>query len=124
MLVFPSQNRLEGFGLVVAEAMASGLAVITADMPGVREVIEPGKEGLLVEPLIGEDLAARVRELLDDPGRCRAMGEAARRRAEEKFALPVVVRSLVALYEEMIRNRAAGPRARQRGEAPRNPSLN
>ena len=107
LFVFPSQNRLEGFGLAVAEAMASGLPVITADMPGVREVIEPGVEGLLAEPLLGRDLSQRIEELLSDPERRRRMGAAARKRAEERYALPVVVRALVRLYEEMIAGRTA-----------------
>ncbi|MCI4350152.1 MAG: glycosyltransferase family 4 protein [Thermoplasmata archaeon] len=102
LFVFPSQNRLEGFGLVVAEAMATGLPVVIADMPGVREVIEPGREGLLVEPMIRGDLAAKLRELLDDPERRRRMGRAARQRAEERFALPVVTRELLRVYSDLI----------------------
>jgi glycosyltransferase involved in cell wall biosynthesis len=99
LFVFPSQNRLEGFGLVVAEAMASGLPVIIADMPGVREVIEPGREGLLVEPLIAHDLVARIRELLDDPVRRAAMGAAARKRAVERYSLEIVAQQLLTVYE-------------------------
>ncbi len=99
LFVYPALNRLEGFGLAVAESMASGLPVVITDMPGVREVIEPGREGLLVEPLLQGDLAQRLRELLDDPERRRRMGIAARRRAEERYALPAVVRSLITLYE-------------------------
>ncbi len=99
IFVFPSQNRLEGFGLVVAEAMASGLPVIIADMPGVREVIEPGREGLLVEPLIAGDLVAKIQELLDDPARRQAMGAAARKRAEERYSLEIVARQLLTVYE-------------------------
>jgi len=105
MFVFPSQNRLEGFGLVVAEAMAAGLPVVIADMPGVREVIEPGKEGLLTEPLIASDLAAKVRTLLDDPELARRMGAAARRRAEERYAPAIVAADLLNLYATL---RAAG----------------
>jgi glycosyltransferase involved in cell wall biosynthesis len=105
LFVFPSQNRLEGFGLVVAEAMASGLPVVIADMPGVREVIEPGREGLLVEPLLVPDLVARIRELLDDPARLRIMGRAARQRAEERYGLEAVTKQLVRVYEDL---RAAG----------------
>jgi len=99
VFVFPSQNRLEGFGLVVAEAMAAGLPVVVADMPGVREVIEPGREGLLAEPLIATDLADKVRIVLDDPALAKRMGRAARDRAEALYALPVVARSLINLYE-------------------------
>ena len=105
LFVFPSQNRLEGFGLVVAEAMASGLPVIIADMPGVREVIEPGREGLLVEPLIARDLVSKILELLDDPARRRAMGAAARTRAEERYSLEIVARQLLTVYAGL---RAAG----------------
>jgi len=59
-------------------------------------------EGLLAEPLIPSDLAAKVRTLLDDPAARRRMGEAARRRAEERYALPVVVGKLVALYRSVV----------------------
>lgn len=99
VFVFPSQNRLEGFGLVVAEAMAVGLPVVVADMPGVREVIEPGREGLLAEPLIASDLAEKVRILLDDPTLAKQMGRAGRQRAEARYSLPVVVGALLNLYE-------------------------
>jgi len=99
VFVFPSQNRLEGFGLAVAEAMAVGLPVVVADMPGVREVIEPGREGLLAEPLIAHDFAEKVRILLDDSALAKQMGRAGRDRAEARYALPVVVRSLLTLYE-------------------------
>jgi len=105
VFVFPSQNRLEGFGLVVAEAMAAGLPVVIADMPGVREVIEPGREGLLAEPLIANDLAEKIRTILDDPALGKRMGRAGRERAEARYALPVVARSLLNLYEGL---RAAG----------------
>ncbi len=101
VFVFPSQNRLEGFGLAVAEAMAAGLPVVIADMPGVREVIEPGKEGLLVEPLLPEDLASTLRRLLDDPPLRASMGAAARRRAEERYGVEVVARQLLTVYRSL-----------------------
>ena len=105
VFVFPSQSRLEGFGLAVAEAMAVGLPVVIADMPGVREVIEPGQEGLLAEPLLANDLAEKVRSLLDDPALARRMGAAGRRRAEERYGLSTVAAQLLSLYASL---RAAG----------------
>jgi glycosyltransferase involved in cell wall biosynthesis len=105
LFVFPSQNRLEGFGLVVAEAMAAGLPVVIADMPGVREVIEPGKQGLLVEPLIQRDLVEKLTSLLDDAPLRHRMALAARARAEEKFGLGTVVDQLTRVYQDL---RAAG----------------
>jgi glycosyltransferase involved in cell wall biosynthesis len=101
VFVFPSVNRLEGFGLVVAEALACGLPVIIADIPGVREVIEPGREGLLAEPLLEGDLAARIRELLDDPERRARMGRAARTRAESYYGVATVTGSLLELYRRL-----------------------
>jgi len=102
VFAFPSQNRLEGFGLAVAEAMACGLPVVTSDMPGVREVIADGVQGLLSEPLMADDLAEKLRTLLDDPDRRRAMGAAGRRRAEERYSLEKVVGQLTRLYERLV----------------------
>ena len=102
LFVFPSQNRLEGFGLAVAEAMASGLPVVIADMPGVREVIEPGVEGLLVEPLLPRDIAEKVASLLDDPERRARMALAARRRAEERYGVGTVVDQLLSVYRDLL----------------------
>jgi glycosyltransferase involved in cell wall biosynthesis len=102
LFVFPSQNRLEGFGLAVAEAMAIGLPVLIADMPGVREVIEPGKEGLLAEPLLATDFAAKIRLLLDDAALRQRMGQAARARAEERYGLGTVVQQLLTVYRDLI----------------------
>jgi glycosyltransferase involved in cell wall biosynthesis len=102
LFVFPSQNRLEGFGLAVAEAMAAGLPAVIADMPGVREVIEPGVEGLLVEPLIPSDIAAKVRILLDDPALRARMAAAALRRARERYGVEVVAGQLLTLYRSLL----------------------
>jgi glycosyltransferase involved in cell wall biosynthesis len=109
VFVLPSQNRLEGFGLVVAEAMAAGLPVVIADMPGVREVIEPGREGLLVEPLLAQDLATKVSSLLDNPELARRMGAAGRRRAEERYSPPTVARQLLSLYADLHATGLSGP---------------
>jgi glycosyltransferase involved in cell wall biosynthesis len=106
VFVFPSQNRLEGFGLAAAEAMASGLPVVVADMPGVREVIEPGREGLLADPVIAADFARPVLELLNDPARRKQMGEAGRKRADELFTLQKVTSEIERVYREL----SAAPR--------------
>lgn len=105
VFVFPSQNRLEGFGLAAAEAMASGRPVVVADIPGVREVIEPGREGLLADPVIPEEFARPVLQLLNDPALRTRMGEAGRKRAEEYFASRTVTNELERVYAEVIAER-------------------
>ncbi len=109
VFVFPSQNRLEGFGLGVAEAMAIGLPVVIADMPGVREVIAPDQEGLLTEPLLASDLAEKVGRLLADPALAHQMGAAGRRRAEERYAPPIVAAQLLKLYADLRAADLSGP---------------
>ncbi len=103
VVVLPSNNRLEGFGLAIVEAMASGRPVIVADVPGVRDVIENGRDGLLAEPLMSTDIAHRCRQLLNDPALREALGRSARESAVQKYALPVVVGRLEEVYQEVIR---------------------
>lgn len=101
LFVLPSTSRLEAFGIAALEAMASGKPVVVADVPGVREVVEDGQEGLLAEPMNPEDLARQVRVLQEDAGARRAMGARARRKVEEAFTIRSVVDRLEALYQEV-----------------------
>jgi glycosyltransferase involved in cell wall biosynthesis len=68
-------------------AMATGLPVLASDIPPVREVIEPGKNGLL-EPLFDVDrLTDTALAVLDDPGRFVEISAAARRTIEERYSI-------------------------------------
>lgn len=75
----------EPWGLVVAEAMAAGRAVIAAAAGGPLEMIEHGRTGLLVPPGDPAALAKAIEALLENPELRRQMGVAARRHAEEHF---------------------------------------
>lgn len=110
VVVLPSQNRLEGFGLAIVEAMASGRPVVVADLPGVRELITEGEDGLLAEPLLPEDLANKCAQLLADPERARRLGENARATALKKYRVGVVVDQLEALYRQLAASRTVAPR--------------
>ncbi len=80
--VFPT--RYEPFGLVITEAMASGLPVITSAVSGAAELIADGKEGMLLkDPEDSGRIAAFMKALADSPTLRKAMGEAARKKAEE-----------------------------------------
>jgi len=76
-LVLPSLS--EGTSNVVLEAMASGLPVIASGIPGMREIVQDGISGFLIDPQNPRDLAEKVLKLAEDPALCRSMGEAGRR---------------------------------------------
>jgi phosphatidylinositol alpha-1,6-mannosyltransferase len=83
--IFAMPSRQEGFGLVYAEAMWHGLPCIGSTADAAGQVIDEGKTGLLV-PYGNAGVSAEVvAGLLADPARARAMGEAGRRRARERF---------------------------------------
>jgi phosphatidylinositol alpha-mannosyltransferase len=71
----------ESFGIVLLEAMAAGRPVVCSDIPGYREVVQPGRQGLLVPPADEPALAAALLRLLADPALRAALGSAGRRRA-------------------------------------------
>src|SRR5262249_19133652 len=76
-----SRNVAQGCApLKVLESMASGVPVIASDLPVVRQLMEDGKQGLLVAADRPGELARAVRTLLDFPERAAAMGGAGRAR--------------------------------------------
>ena len=80
VLVFPT--LFDGFGLVILEAMARGLTVITTPHAGGSSVIDEGKDGFVVPIRDADAIARRVLELADDRERLFAMGTAALKKAE------------------------------------------
>jgi len=86
LFVLPSINSCEAFGLVLLEAMASGLPCLASNLPGVREVIDPPRNGLLVEPNNADDLANKISQLLADDLKLKEMAQASRDRAVKYFA--------------------------------------
>lgn len=87
----------ESFGYVLVEAMAAGLPVVATDIPGYREVVRDGIEGLLVPPGDPGSLARAVREVLNDPALAARLGAAGRTRAGE-YAWSLVVPRIEAVY--------------------------
>ncbi len=101
VFVLPSVSRLEAFGIVALEAMATAKPVIVADIPGVREVIEDGREGLLADPVNPQDLAEKIRRLLGDPEARRAMGQRGREKVLETFGIERVTDRIETLYRSI-----------------------
>jgi phosphatidylinositol alpha-1,6-mannosyltransferase len=93
--------EVEGLGLVYLEAQACGRPAITGDSGGAPEAVVPGETGFVVPGEEHRALAARLVELLGDPSRARAMGEAGRRFVETNHRWDDVV----ARYRRMLDER-------------------
>jgi len=92
----------EGLPVFMLEASAAGLPTVATSVGGIPEVIVDGTTGLLVPPGAPEALAARIVELLDDPGRRRAMGEAARARVRRDFTLAAMGRRYHEVFARLV----------------------
>lgn len=83
----PSTWAQESFGLVLIEAASCGLPVVAADVPGVRDVLEPGSSVVLVSPGDRSSLARELRKLCEEEATRKRLGVAARRAYEERYTL-------------------------------------
>lgn len=104
--VLVSPSLYEGFGLPVAEAMASGTAVIASDGGALPEVVADGETGAIVPAGQPQPLADAIARLIGDPRRCREMGAAGHRRVLEKFMWEHTAAATARLYEDVIAKRA------------------
>jgi phosphatidylinositol alpha-mannosyltransferase len=96
----PSTGQ-ESFGIVLLEAMAAGRAIVASRIPGYAEVLEDGRQGILVEPKSSDALAAGLTRLLSDAALRRAMGERGRVKAAD-YAWTRVADRVLDFYEETI----------------------
>ena len=91
----------ESFGIVLAEAFASGTPVVASDIAGYSEVVRDGTDGLLVPAGDPAALGEALHDLAVDHRRRDRMGDAARERAR-RFSWPVVAREVVEAYEDAV----------------------
>ncbi len=99
LVVLPSYR--EGLPKVLLEAAASGRPVVTCDVPGCRDAIEPESTGLLVPARDSVRLADAIQSLVEDYPLRENMGCAARKLAEESFSIEVVAERHLAIYEAL-----------------------
>jgi len=85
----------------LVEAAACGRAVVTTDVPGCRDAIEPGTTGLLVPARDADSLADAIAYLIEHPTERRAMGAAGRALAEREFAIEKIVEQHLTIYREL-----------------------
>lgn len=92
----------ETFGMTLAEASACGRPVIATNFGGFPEVVQHDHTGLLVPPRAPAALAQAIDDLLDNPARAAAMGEAGRGFVTAQFAWPIVTDRVIAVYREAL----------------------
>jgi len=100
LFMFTSRN--EAFGLVLGEAIASGLPVVTTRVGGAEDVVHHGSSGYIVEVNDVRQMATYVRELADDPEKRALMGQKAREIAET-LQWDDMMRELIYFYEDVVR---------------------
>jgi glycosyltransferase involved in cell wall biosynthesis len=115
--VFVCPSIYEPFGIINLEAMACATPVVATAVGGIKEVVVHGETGYLVsidqmqespfEPVapdrFSRHLAARINELMADPAKRKAFGEAGRRRAEEVFGWPAIAHQTARLFESLVK---------------------
>ncbi len=114
--VFCCPSVYEPFGIINLEAMACRAPVVASATGGILEVVQDGKTGYLVpfeqDPVtsfpadadtFARDLAAKLADLLADPGKCKAFGEAGRKRVEDVFSWSAIADQTIELYQKLVK---------------------
>ncbi len=97
------KSLAEGFGLTVTEPMWKGKPVVASAVGGIRDQIEHGVSGLLLDdPRAGAELAAALSSLLSDADRCGSMGRAAHLRVRDRYLADRHLIQYVELFGQLI----------------------
>jgi len=92
----------EGLPKSLLEACAAGRPIVTTSVPGCRDAVRHGENGLIVEPRNPEAIAVALGTLLGDQPLRKKMGMAGRQRAEAEFDVHAVVRATLDVYRSML----------------------
>ncbi|MEI7769117.1 MAG: glycosyltransferase [Chloroflexales bacterium] len=103
LLVLPSVERSEAFGIVQIEAQAAGLPVVATELgTGTSYVTLHGQTGIVVPPADPQALARAIRTLMESHTLARALGAAGRRRAAAEFSLGRMLDRVESVYAEAL----------------------
>jgi len=100
LLLFPS--AMEGFGLVVAEAMSCELPVIVSNRGSLPELVVDGDGGLVCDPTDRDGFVRATLQLLSDPLLRRKLGDANRARVDRLFRWDVCAAATARIYEDVL----------------------
>ena len=104
VFVFPTFN--DGFGMVLLEAMASGLPVVATRVGGNPVLVEDEMTGLLVRPGDPDALAKAIIRLVEDPMLARRLGASAYDVVRSRFGVDRMLSRVQALYERALSGQA------------------
>jgi glycosyltransferase involved in cell wall biosynthesis len=104
--VFVSTPWYEPFGITPLEAMACGVPVIGSAVGGIQYSVADGSTGFLVPPRDPQILAARLRQLRDDPVLCKTLGRAGTERVRARFTWDRITAQLLEVYRSVSRKPA------------------
>ncbi len=99
--IFVSAARSEPFGLVIAEAMASGTAIVAAKTVGAGEILEDNITGILTPVENPQAIADVIFELLEDENRRKSLGKIAQEKATAKFSLERMIAETEGIYKQL-----------------------
>jgi len=100
IFVFPS--RTEGLGIVILEAMASGLPVVASNIGGIPEIVKHNETGVLVEPQKPSELAEAIIQLLKNPEKMHKMGDNGRKRVLTNFLPEHFINQQESIYKTLL----------------------
>lgn len=93
----------ESFGIVLLEAMASGLPIVASDIAGYRHVMTDGQQGLFARPRDPVSLAEKILALAKDPAMRQRMAAAGRATAEE-YDWRIITDRIEAVYDQVLQS--------------------
>jgi len=106
VFVLPSLN--EGMGRVLVEAMAMRVPCVASDVSGIRDLVKPGVNGLLVPPADAGALAEAIGVVLNDATAARRYADAGYATAVPHYSVENMVRKLEGLYDEVLQEKGLG----------------
>lgn len=106
MNILTVPSRKEGFGLVAAEALATGTPVIASNTGGLKEIITPRVTGYLIPVDDAESLAQKIMFLLSSPRLCEWMGNQGKLAIKRKFSMENQIHQLEAVYHSLLSKNA------------------
>lgn len=102
--IFVLLSRWEGLPMVVLEAMSRGMSIIATNVGGIPEVIENGKEGILISPEDPEILVQIINKLLENEELRKNISQAAYKKVKDKFSIKAYFTHMVDFYSSLVKN--------------------